>query len=77
MSEGIDKSDWKTEKPKMFEYDSKNNIVDIFVREDLKCPFPFHEEDWYHQGLYLESFVIYIRDLFDRHDLPYMLLKDD
>ena len=71
----IDRSDWKLEHPKMFEYDSKNDIVDIFIREDLKCPFPFHEEDWWHQGLYLNSFITYVNDLFERNDLQYKIVK--
>ena len=53
----IDKSEWKTKNPKLFEYDSKNKIVDIFVKQDPDCPFPFHKDDWYHQGFYKEEFI--------------------
>ena len=63
--------DWKTKDPKMFEYDSNNNIVDVFVRKDPDCPFPFHEEDWWHQGLYFEEFRLYLNLFFERYDLPY------
>ena len=78
MPKKIDKSEWKTEKPKILEYDSKNNIIDFFVREDPDCPFPFHEEDWYHQGFYLENFIIYLKSFFKRAKLPYeVILKSE
>ena len=67
----INKSKWITEKPKLFEYESINKAVDVFVREDPQCPFPFHEEDWYHQGYYLKSFIIYLNDFFERFKLPF------
>ena len=67
----IDKSEWKTKNPKLFEYDSNNNIVDVFVRKDPDCPFPFHEEDWWHQGFYFEEFRLYLNLFFERYDLPY------
>lgn len=71
----IDKSEWKTENPKMFEYDKIYDIVDIFVREDIRCPFPFHKEDWFHQGLYLNQFILFVNDLFERNSLPYKIRK--
>ncbi len=71
-----DKSEWKTKNPKFFEYDSKNDMVDIFVRADLTCPFPFHKDDWWHQGLYLNSFIIYLNDLFERNNLPYTVMEN-
>ena len=66
-------------KPRLFEYDDKNKIVDIFIREDPDCSFPFHQDDWYHQGLYLEEFIIYLERFFEENDLPYVLKrkKDD
>ena len=79
MSEEIDKSEWKIENPKLFEYDSnngKNGIVDIFVKEDPACPFPFHKDDWYHQGFYLSSFITYLKLFFERHNLPYKVIKE-
>jgi len=75
MNKEIDKSEWKTKKPKMFEYDKNYDIVDIFVRKDPQCPFPFHEENWWHQGLYLTSFITYVNDLFKRNNLPYKIRK--
>lgn len=69
----IDKTDWKTKKPKLFEYDRINNIVDVFVRQDPMCPFPFHEEDWYHQGWYLKHFIMFLNDFFERSDLPFQI----
>ena len=76
MSEEIDKTEWKTKNPKIFEYDSKNNIVDIFVKEDPDCPFPFHKDDWWHQGFYFENFIIYINSFFKRVKLPYTVMKN-
>lgn len=73
----IDKSEWKTKKPKLFEYDSKNGVVDIFVRQDPGCPFPFHKDDWYHQGFYLKSFITYLRDFFRRNNIDYKVINDE
>jgi len=61
------------EKPKLFEYDKNNDIVDVFVRRDPDCSFPFHEDDWYHQGFYLREFIIYLNDFFERYDLQYKI----
>ena len=75
---GIDKSEWKTKDPKLFEYDKNNNIVDIFVKADLTCPFPFHKDDWYHQGFYLQSFITYLKLFLEKHNLPYeVILKSE
>lgn len=63
------------ENPKLFEYDKKNGIVDVFVRKDPDCPFPFHLDDWYHQGFYLREFIIYLNDFFERYDLPHEVIK--
>ena len=63
------------EKPKLFEYDKNNDIVDVFVRRDPYCPFPFHKDDWYHQGFYLREFIIYLNDFFEKYDLPYEVIK--
>lgn len=74
--EEIDKSEWKTKNPFLFEYDSKNKVVDVFVRQDPRCPFPFHEEDWWHQGFYLEDFVLRVKEFFKRNNLDgHRLLK--
>lgn len=64
-------SEWKLQNPKLFEYDSVNKIVDIFVKADLTCPFPFHIDDWFHQGFYLKNFIVYLNDFFERYKLPY------
>ena len=63
--------------PKLFEYDKENDIVDIFVRKDPDCPFPFYssEEKWFHQGFYLNEFILFTNDLFKRYDLPYKILN--
>ena len=77
MGKKIDKSDWKTKNPRLFEYDSKNEIVDIFIREDPKCPFPFHEEDWWHQGFYIVGFIMFVNDFFERYKLPYTVMENE
>lgn len=61
--------------PGFFEYDRDNNIVDIFVRKDPECPFPFHKDDWYHQGLYFDEFVTRVKLFFKQNDLDYSLIK--
>jgi len=71
----IDKSEWVTKNPKLFEYDSKNKAVDVFVRKDPRCPFPFHKDDWYHQGFYLDDFALRIKQFFHKNDLGYSLIK--
>ncbi|KKL60142.1 hypothetical protein LCGC14_2208240 [marine sediment metagenome] len=72
----IDKSEWKTKNPKFLEYDSKNKIVDVFVKQDPQCPFPFHEEDWWHQGWSLEYFILIVKEFFRRNYLNgYRLVK--
>ena len=76
MPKEIDKSEWKTKNPLLFEYDSKNDIVDIFVRQDPQCPFPFHEGDWWHQGWFLEHFILIVKEFFRRNYLNgYRLVK--
>ena len=55
--------------PKLFEYDPENKIVDIFIKKDPTCPYPFHEEDWYHQGFYLNEFILFVNDFFRRYGL--------
>lgn len=77
MSDKIDKSEWKTKNPKLFEYDSKNDIIDVFVKQDPRCPFPFHEEDWWHQGFYLWNFVDILNFFFKRNKLPYTVMKNE
>lgn len=57
--------------PKLFEYDPEHKIVDVFVKHDPECPFPFHENDWWHQGFYLSEFIIYLNDFFERYNLSY------
>jgi len=73
--DNIDKSEWKVDNPKVFEYDSKNDIVDVFIREDPRCPFPFHWGDWYHQGFYLWNFIDIMKFFFEKNNLPYEIVK--
>lgn len=59
--------------PKLFEYDDTEDIVDVFIKEDKKCPYPFTNKEWYHQGFYLKNFILYLNDFFERYDLPYKI----
>jgi hypothetical protein len=63
--------------PKVFEYDDTEDIVDIFVREDPEYPYPFHFDDWYHQGFSFKSFLLYIDDFFKKNKLPYKVVLID
>lgn len=60
--------------PKPIEYDDTGGIVDIFVRRDPECPYPFHEDDWYHQGFYLKEFVRMLNRFFERNKLNYRVV---
>jgi len=57
------------ENPKLFEYDSKNKIIDVFVREDPECPYPFHWEDWYHQGFDLVHFMRFVAGVLEKANI--------
>lgn len=63
--------------PKLFEYDLKNDIVDVFVYRDSNCPYPFTitniDEPWYHQGFYLEEFIIILDVFLQKNNLPYRI----
>lgn len=67
--------------PKLFEYDHINKIVDVFVKEDKNCPYPFITsssdlgDKAYHQGFRLEEFVIFLNDFFKRAELPYKVIS--
>jgi len=63
-------------KPKLFEYDDSEGIVDIFIKEDPQCPYPFSNGEWYHQGFYMNEFIIYLNDFFSRYKLPYNIKGD-
>lgn len=59
LAETMSKNNEKRKK-NAFEYDAENEILDIHVREDPDCPYPFHEDDWYHQGFYFNEFIEYV-----------------
>jgi len=59
--------------PGVLEFDEKNQVIDLFVREDKDCPFPFHENDWYHQGFTIREFIIILREFFEKHKLPFVV----
>jgi hypothetical protein len=70
------------DKPKLLEYDPKNDIVDIFIYRDPNCPYPYtitntrdDSDIWKHQGFYLKNFIIYLKDFFERNNLPYKVKK--
>lgn len=60
----------------MFEYDETEDIVDIFVKKDPICPYPFTNKEWYHQGFYLLNFLTYLNDFFERNNLPYKVERN-
>ena len=64
--------------PKLFEFDSKNKVIDVFVRPDPECPFPFTNGDWFHQGFDIEEFVEFLKGLCRNNDLGHriFILKD-
>ena len=68
-------------KPKLFEYDGENKIVDIFVRNDPDCPIAFSvtntDDIWYRQGFYLTEFIEYLRQFFHLNGLPYKIDDDE
>lgn len=55
--------------PRVFEYDETEGIIDIFVRKDPNCPYPFHEDDWYHEGFTVEEFFDALQDLLKENHL--------
>jgi hypothetical protein len=57
--------------PKLLEFDDTEGIIDIFVKKDPNCPYPFTNGEWYHQGFLLKNFIIYLKDFFERNNLPY------
>lgn len=61
--------------PKLFEYDETEGIVDIFVKQDPKCPYPFTNGKLYHQGFPLKQFLIYLNDFFERSGLEYKVME--
>lgn len=63
--------------PKLFEYDETEEIVDVFVKKDPDCPYPYHEDDCYHQGFYLENFIIFLNLFFVENDLPYIVINTE
>jgi len=57
--------------PTFLEFDETEDVVDVFVRKDPECPYPFHQDDWYHQGFYLYSFIMILNTFFRKNKLPY------
>jgi hypothetical protein len=63
------------EQQRLFEYDETEDIVDVFVKKDPQCPYPFTNGEWYHQGFYLEEFIIYLNSFFEKNELPFEVVK--
>jgi len=65
------------DQPNLFEFDPKNEIVDVFVYKDPTCPYPFTvtntENIWYHQGFHLKEFMILLELFFKKNNLPYRI----
>ena len=70
------------DRPNLFEYDPKNDIVDVFVYKNARCPYPFtitntrDENDiWFLQGFFIDDFIRELDVFLRKNDLPYYLIK--
>ena len=70
-------------KPSLFEYDAKNDIVDVFVYRDPRCPYPYtitntrkDEDIWTHQGFFMDDFIRKLDVFFKKNDIPYHIVKE-
>ena len=71
------------DKPNLFEYDPKNDIVDVFVYRDPRCPYPYtitntrkDEEIWTHQGFFIDDFIKKIDLFLRKNDIPYYIVEE-
>ena len=71
------------DKPSLFEFDPKNNIVDVFVYKYTRCPYPFtitntrDENDiWFHQGFFIDDFIRELNVFLRKNDLPYHIVEE-
>lgn len=71
------------DKSNLFEYDQKNNIVDVFIYKDTRCPYPFtitntRDENhiWFHQGFFMDDFIRELGVFLRKNDLPYYIVEE-
>ncbi len=71
------------DKPNLFEYDPKNDIVDVFVYKDTRCPYPFtiintrdENDKWFHQGFSIDDFIRELDVFLRKNDLPYYIVEE-
>jgi len=70
------------DKPKLFEYDETEDIVDVFVYRDPDCPYPYtitntrsDKDIWTHQGFHLKEFMIILEVFLKKNNLPYRIVE--
>ncbi len=70
------------DKPKLFEYDETEDIVDVFVYRDPHCPYPYtitntrsDKDIWTHQGFHLKEFMIILEVFLKKNNLPYRIVE--
>ena len=68
--------------PQLFEFDSKNKIVDVFVYRDPDCPYPYtitntrnDSNIWTHQGFYLNEFMMILDVFLRKNNLPFEIIE--
>ena len=71
------------DKPNLFEYDPKNDIVDVFVYKNARCPYPFtitntrdENDKWFHQGFLIDDFIREFNVFLRKNDLPYYIVEE-
>lgn len=67
--------------PNLFEFDPKNNIIDVFIYRDSRCPYPFTitntENVWYHRGFFMYDFINKLKIFLKKNKLPYKIVECD
>jgi hypothetical protein len=71
------------DRPNLFEYDPKNDIVDVFVYKDTRCPYPFtitntrdENDKWFHQGFFKDDFIRALDVFLRKNHLPYHIVEE-
>jgi hypothetical protein len=71
------------DKPSLFEFDPKNDIVDVFVYRNNKFPYPYTitntkdgSDIWTHQGFFLKDFIRELDVFLQKNKLPYKIVEE-
>lgn len=61
------------DKPRLFEYDETEGIVDVFVYRDYQCPYTYtitntrdDRDIWNHQGFYIKEFIRMVEEILEK-----------